>query len=226
MRSIRPRHPSHATVIAYLALFVALSGTALAASKVKSGDIKNGAVTKKKIHKQAVTTSRLDDSAVTTEKLADLAVTQGKLGDDSVSNGKLQSDSVSQGKLQGDSVSQGKIEQNAISTGKIQANAITGDKVLNGALTLSKTAQVIGDATLPSSMLNAGTCLLSDPVTVSGLQSANYVDVIPKVAGWNQSIVLDSYQPFSSTQIRFRVCNIGAGTVDVAGLSVRILGFS
>jgi hypothetical protein len=48
------RRPSHATVIAYLALFAALGGSAIAVSKVGSNGLKNGAVTSPKIRNHAV----------------------------------------------------------------------------------------------------------------------------------------------------------------------------
>jgi hypothetical protein len=51
---MRIRRPSHATVVAYLALFAALGGSAYAVSKVGTGDLKNGAVTSEKIRNHAV----------------------------------------------------------------------------------------------------------------------------------------------------------------------------
>ena len=58
------RRPSHATVIACLALFVALGGGAMAASQlgkntVRAEQLKANAVTTKKIKKEAVTTKKL-----------------------------------------------------------------------------------------------------------------------------------------------------------------------
>ena len=41
---VKLRAPSHGTVVAYLALFVAVGGSAYAVSKVGSGDIKNRAI--------------------------------------------------------------------------------------------------------------------------------------------------------------------------------------
>ena len=69
---------SSAHVIALAALFVALGGTAFAASKIGTNDIKNQAVTKPKIAKKAVTTGRIADQAVTERTLRDQAVTTHK----------------------------------------------------------------------------------------------------------------------------------------------------
>ena len=48
------RRPSHATVVAYLALFAALGGSAYAISKVGTKDLKRGAVTSAKIRNHDV----------------------------------------------------------------------------------------------------------------------------------------------------------------------------
>jgi hypothetical protein len=49
------RRPSHATVVAYVALFIALGGSAYAVSKIGSDDLKRGAVTSGKIRDHTIT---------------------------------------------------------------------------------------------------------------------------------------------------------------------------
>jgi hypothetical protein len=51
---IRIRRPRHATVVAYLALLSAIGGSAYAASKVGTSDLKSNAVTSPKISKGAI----------------------------------------------------------------------------------------------------------------------------------------------------------------------------
>lgn len=61
-------HP--ASVVAMLALFIALSGVSYAAvQKIGTSEIKNGAVTKLKIKKEAVTGPKIKQNAVTGEKV-------------------------------------------------------------------------------------------------------------------------------------------------------------
>ncbi len=73
--------PSPALIIAMIALFVGLGGGAVAANhKIGTSDLKNNAVTKKKIDKKAVSSGKLVKEAVKTNKLADEAVTNSKLG--------------------------------------------------------------------------------------------------------------------------------------------------
>lgn len=89
-------------VVGYLALFVAMSGTAAALpgqSSVDSGDIRNGQVKAVDVGAGQVKTTDLGTSAVTEPKLADLAVTTDKLAGGAVSAPKLLENSVGSSKI-------------------------------------------------------------------------------------------------------------------------------
>lgn len=62
---------SPATVLATMALFAALGGVSYAAGTIGTGQIKNGAVTKKKLHRGAVVTNKIVNDAVTGAKVAE-----------------------------------------------------------------------------------------------------------------------------------------------------------
>lgn len=66
----RFRRPNHATVVAYLALFVALSGTAWAAATIGPGDIKDNAVRSKHIKEGQVKSADVADDSVAAADLA------------------------------------------------------------------------------------------------------------------------------------------------------------
>ncbi len=66
----RLKRPSHATVVAYLALFVALGGSAFAATllgknSVGTKQLKKNAVTSPKIQKQAITANKVKNGTLT-----------------------------------------------------------------------------------------------------------------------------------------------------------------
>src|SRR6476659_6507067 len=69
MSNIRAKRPSPSLVISILALFVALGGSAYAASKIGSKDIKKNAITAAKSKKNAVTTAKIKNEAVTGAKI-------------------------------------------------------------------------------------------------------------------------------------------------------------
>jgi hypothetical protein len=73
-------HLNHATVVAYVALFVALGGGAYAAIKLPKNSVgtkqlKNGAVKTKKLANRAVTGKKLANGAVTGAKVANNSLT-------------------------------------------------------------------------------------------------------------------------------------------------------
>jgi hypothetical protein len=66
-RKLRPRRPNHATVVAYLALFVALGGTgAYAANTVFSADIVDGEVKSIDIGNNEIGSSDVKDNSINT----------------------------------------------------------------------------------------------------------------------------------------------------------------
>lgn len=79
MSGVSSRRPSPAMVVALVALFVALGGSAYAATKIGTKQLKSGAVTAAKIKKDAVTTVKIKNGAISAAKLQDGAVTGAKV---------------------------------------------------------------------------------------------------------------------------------------------------
>jgi hypothetical protein len=79
-------------VVASIALFVAVGGISWAAATIGTSDIKNNAVTAKKLHKNAVTTKKIKNNAVSSAKLQDNAVSSAKIQDGAVSRADQSSD--------------------------------------------------------------------------------------------------------------------------------------
>jgi hypothetical protein len=102
----RRLRPSPAMAVAFIALFIALAGTAYSVSSqvpgkggVKASDIAKGAVKKGKIAGQAVAAGKIANGAVETAKIADNAVTSGKIADNAVTSGKIADRAVTSGKF-------------------------------------------------------------------------------------------------------------------------------
>ncbi len=141
-------HP--ATIIASIALFVALGGVTYAAATIGTKQLKNGAVTRAKIKNRAVSPSKLANRAVTNEKLATNAVTPAKLRNSSVTVGKLadgavqtsnlSTGAVSESKLGSGAVTPSKLGGGAVGTAALADGSVTGAKLADGAITAGKLA--------------------------------------------------------------------------------------
>ncbi len=81
LRGFFDRHFTSAHAIALLALFVAVGGTAYAATAIGTKQIKNNAVTTAKIKNNAVTTAKIKNNAVTSAKIASRSVTPAKMSE-------------------------------------------------------------------------------------------------------------------------------------------------
>ncbi len=192
------KHLSPSTVISCVALFVALSGAAYAATlgknAVKTKNIANGAVTAKK----------LKNASVTAAKIADGSVRSSALGGGVVTTGKLKDLSVTEGKLASNAVTGAKIAAGAVETGKIGKEAVTGEKVsasLLGQLVKNVTyvtAQTIADAEADPKFITAqcptGKEVVGGGARVTGAEVTKVavtesfstsVDVSGKRTGWH-----------------------------------------
>jgi hypothetical protein len=102
MRVTRPHRPSHATIVAYLALFIALGGTAGALAgknSVDSRDLKPKAVHASDLAKGAVISAKVRSGAIDGAKVRDGSLGQADLGASSVGSEELAPSSVNAGKL-------------------------------------------------------------------------------------------------------------------------------
>jgi hypothetical protein len=128
LRNLRT-HMSFANVTSLLALFIALSGVAWAASlpknSVGAAQIKTDGVSRSEIKRNAVASGEIKDNDVQNIDVANNAITNGKIADGSVGLADL------------------------------APNSVDGSKVVEGALTGAD----VGDGTLGASDVGAGTFL-------------------------------------------------------------------
>jgi hypothetical protein len=208
------RRPSHGTVAAYLALFVALSGTAyalergsitsreIATGAVKRSEIKSGGVGKSEIRANAVAPSEIRQNAVRSEEIRAGAVGTDELSDDAVTAAKLADD------------------------------AVRGANVANGSLALADLAREVVEVEFDPPLLNVGECASEDELVVPNKQEGDRVLVLPgsEEAGWNEELTLDGYSAAGAgapNRIAVTVCRpFGAGSVDPGDqpLTVLLLG--
>jgi hypothetical protein len=139
------KHLSVANVLSCLALFVALSGAAYAATSLEKKSVKTrhlakGAVTTQKLRNGAVTAVKIRNGAVIAAKIAPGAVGSSQLLDGGVRSVDLGGGVVTAGKLKDGAVTGAKLANNAVTASKIAADAVTAGKLQEGAVTGSKLA--------------------------------------------------------------------------------------
>jgi hypothetical protein len=136
MRIPRPKL-NYANAIATIALFVALSGIAVAAGLPKNS------VGPKAIKRGAVTAAKLKRNAVTAGKIRPKAVVAGKLGANAVLPGNLGNGIISTSKLSDGSVIASKIKNGVVTTNKLNNGAVTSAKLGDKSVTAGKLADNI-----------------------------------------------------------------------------------
>lgn len=162
---------SYANVVASIALFVALGGSAYAVqrAKVTTSDIENGAVATKKLDRHAVIGSKLASDAIAARmirsgavgadelaaaavgaaELADGAVGSSALGDGVISGPKLANSAVSAPKLADGAVTPPAIADESVATAKLADGAVTASK-LGKIVTVETTTEGIADGSFGS----------------------------------------------------------------------------
>jgi hypothetical protein len=225
------RRPRYADLVATLALFFALGGTAYAAT-IGTSDIRNGAVTTPKLHDGAVTSAKLGTDAVTTINIQDGAVANAKLAPTSVTTGKLANGAVTESKLGTGSVTRSKLASGAVGanqlgTGsvthnKLAANSVTGGDVAPNSLTTADLRGIDESGSVTFTLLAHSCGKLT--LTVSGA-AAGQAAFLTWTGAVPTHVVLGPLKVVSATQIITYACNVSGTQVTANGIGVRVITF-
>jgi hypothetical protein len=189
------RRPSFATVIALLALFVALGGPAEAAKVVKrvtSRDVKDHSLQVRDLRRGAVRTLQTPrDGSVTASKLAPGSVTSAAIAD------------------------------RTINAGDIAINSLGGTQIADGSLTARELARFYGRFKLSDSIpaLDHGDCWSGVPAGLAaeraGVDISQDVVLVTPDATWPQDQLSLTVKVESTAAKRGRfvlaACNVGQG---------------
>lgn len=121
---ILKRHLTVANVLSCTALFVALAGSAYAATKLGPGQVK--AVN---IANQAVSNPKIKTQAVTSGKIKNLGINAADLGKESVLNSKLAKKVVTNAKLGNGAVSSRNLANKSVTTNALAPESVNSAKV-------------------------------------------------------------------------------------------------
>jgi hypothetical protein len=154
----RSFRPSPALVVGCMALFLALTGSALAAkATIGSNQIVNG----------SVRTVDLRDSAVNSAKVADNSITANDLGTDSVGSDEIAKDAVNSDEIAKDAVKSDEIAENAVTSSKVADQSLTQDD--------------LGPDSVGSSEIQAGAIRASELGTI--IQVSNSTPIAANTVG-------------------------------------------
>jgi len=132
------RRPSHATVVAYLALFFALGGSAMAAFVVSSNSqIGPGTIygankpanANDNIVDGSITANDIKPNSIGAQRITDNSLTGADFADGSVSGDKLAKGSVPPGKLPNDSLTGTQINESTLGAVPAAISAASADKL-------------------------------------------------------------------------------------------------
>jgi hypothetical protein len=197
------RMPSHGTVAAYLALFIALSGTAYA--------LERGSITSREIAKGAVKRSEIKSGGV--------------------AKAEIRKDAVAPSEIRTNAVRQLEIRTDAVGADELAADAVTGENVDNGSLALADVAREVANIEFDPPAMNAGDCVSDDSLAVPNKSAGDRVLVLPgsDEDGWNADLTLDAYSAKGAggpNQIAVTLCRpFGTGSADPGAQPLTVLLF-
>jgi hypothetical protein len=210
---MRLTRPSPAMVVACLALFVALTGSAIALSKGSVGTraLKKGAVTTQKLDNGAVIGRKIRDGSVKGPKLRAGAVTADKISAGAVTSDALATDSVRRRKIAGSAVSEAKLANGAVTNPKLGADSVTGPKVVDGSLGLADIARSAATVSFDPGSVGAGACESQTVPTPGSLDGQP--TLVLTGAGWDNRLFVGAAES-EANQTSILVCNATVAAID------------
>ena len=217
------RRVSPGTLIALLALFVALGGPAEARKLITGKDVKKGTLTGKHVKNRSLGLGDLTRGAV--KKLS--ATAAGSVGTDAIRDG-----AVTAPKLAAGSVGSAQVADGSLHGAELASNSVQGDEVDDGRLTARDVGSFVGTLSLDFPSVDPGDCAFidADVAAVAATTPPRSIGddaafVTPPPQFPDDALVL-SAAPASPTKLRVRVCNLnGAGAVDLPSMTFRYISF-
>jgi hypothetical protein len=162
--------PSPALVIACVALFAALSGSAMAAKfAVRSAQIVDGTVRTVDLRDNAVNTFKIGNGTVTADDLATDSVGTDEIAKDAVKADEIAPEAVASSEVANQSLTQDDLGPNSVGSSELQAGAVRASE-LGPIIQVSNSTGIAANSTNGVSVqCPAGTTVIS-----GGAQPANF----------------------------------------------------
>lgn len=190
--------PSPSLVISILALFVALSGSAVALTgknRVDSNDLRKNVVHTKNIQNGAVKGGKVADeslsgadlafdsvgapeivaSAVGASEIATNGVDTPEIAFEAVTANEIAGNSIGSNKLVANSVTAEKIPSDAVRSSEIQSHAVNNAELAAGSVTVNKLDAVTGIMTVNFPAIDSGDCDSVTPIAPGATLTDNLI---------------------------------------------------
>jgi hypothetical protein len=207
------RVPSHGTIAAYVALFIALGGTAYA------------------LERGSVSSREIATGAVKRAEVASGGIGKAEIRVDAVAPSEIRQNAVRSDEIRADAVGTAELADDAVTGPKLAAGAVSGVNVANGSLALDDFAREVVSVEFDPPLMNVGDCVSEDSLVVPNKRADDRVLVLPgsEEAGWSEDLTLDAYSAAGegANEIAVRLCRtFGAGSADLSDqpLTVLLLG--
>ena len=150
---LRSRRPSHATVVAYLALFVALGGTSAWAThevinssdvvneSLTGADIQNGTLTGADVFNNTISGADITNGSLTGADVFDNTIGGADITNGSLTGADIANESIGVSDIGSQQVGADEVINDSLLQSDIRAGAVTGDEVLDNSLNDEDIAQ-------------------------------------------------------------------------------------
>jgi hypothetical protein len=244
------RRPTPATLIALVALFVALGGPAEAARLIDGSKIVKGSITGRQVHDRSLGIAELSGGArrtlaavplngVRSPQIADGQVTSADIADGGVRGGDIAANTVrSQDVLDGtlgaadlgtNSVAGDEIAPNAVRATEIADNSIDGGEVIDGGLQAQDVATFSGaTAQIDFGPVGANSCESQDVPAHPNSASQSILDdviVVSPAPGWPDDVLVRARPKGDDTTFVLIACNVTGAEVPAAATVFRYAAF-
>jgi hypothetical protein len=167
----RSFRPSPTTLIACLALFLALTGSAFAAAKISVGS--------RQIVNGSVRTVDLRDDAVSSPKIADATITAGDLGADSVGSEEIAKDAVKSEEIADNAVTTTEVAPDSLTAGDLAADSVGSSELQSSSVRASELGPIVQVSNSTGIAANTSNgvsvqCPAGTTVISGGAQPANF----------------------------------------------------
>ena len=227
-----PRRPSAATVIALVALFVALGGPAEAARLIVGKDIRKNAISAKHIRSKQVQSRHVRDRTLRLQDLNAATVAELRLiADGTIGSPQVRDQSLVGADIAPNAISFDEIADNGVRATELAAGSVDSDEVIDGGLAARDVASFAGTVEHDFPAIDPGTCATQE---FSGTQlratpSRSLNDDVISVStpsSFATSTLVVSAAATGEKTFRVRVCNVGGpDPLDPANVSFRYVSF-